>query len=144
MSGDSVLGQLILAKLVNKLPRFYKIQWIIAKKTAFGRNTQYHEAWQSQISAWEQYRCWNFRLSNRCSWGLRLPRCLCFSVSGLHDGCWSSDGLLSSHIMENVCPDASEERAASVIKMPVFCLGGNWNKLILPQSHDTQFLNHSP
>ena len=39
--GDSLLGQLILAKLVNKLPRFYKIQWIIAKKTAFEgiRNT---------------------------------------------------------------------------------------------------------
>lgn len=50
---DRLLCQLILAKLVNKLPRFYQIQWIIAKKTAFGRNTQYHEVWQSQIPAWE-------------------------------------------------------------------------------------------
>ena len=47
--------------------------------------------------------------------------------------------------MKNVCPDVSEECAASIIKMPDFGLGGNWNKLIiLPQSDDTHFLNHSP
>jgi hypothetical protein len=46
--------------------------------------------------------------------------------------------------MKNVCPDVSEERAASIIKMSDFGLGGNWNKIIfLPQSDDTQFLNHS-
>jgi hypothetical protein len=47
--------------------------------------------------------------------------------------------------MQNICPDVSEERAASIIKMPNFGLGGNWNKrIILTQSDDTQFLNHSP
>jgi hypothetical protein len=117
---DSLLGQLILAKLVNKLSRFNTVRWFIANKTASGRNTLYHEAWQSQIPAWEQHRCWDFRFVNRCSWGLQFRQCGCFSAAGLHDGCWSSDGLLNSYIMKNVCPDVSEERAASVIKMPEF------------------------
>jgi hypothetical protein len=46
--------------------------------------------------------------------------------------------------MKNICPDVSEERAASIIKMSDLGLGGNWKKIIfLAQSDDTQFLNHS-
>jgi signal transduction histidine kinase len=52
---DSLLVQLILAKLVNKLANILQNSMNHSQeKTTFGRNTQYHEAWQSQIIAWEQ------------------------------------------------------------------------------------------
>jgi len=44
-----------------------------SQENSLWTNTQYHEAWQFQIPAWEQYRCWDFILSNQCSWGLRFP-----------------------------------------------------------------------
>jgi len=110
------LGQLILAKLVNKLPRFYKIQWIIAKKTAFGqiRNTTKPGSFRSprgnNTDVEISYCLINVvEVSGSLSADVLVFRCL-------HDGCWSSDSLLNTYIMKNVCPDVSEEHAASIIR----------------------------